>query len=263
MIRSLLIAAWLSQIAAPIARATDASRLLNVVKPVSRGAEDAALARQRLEKLKKELGLVDYLCLGAAEKTPDGKKSSVVPLIRSLIAGVSRCVDREGKAPGHDSFDKCLRDAGNDFHESIFVVGYPKRSDTSAIAIAETRERVSATLQNLSLPAPVPVRPPIPAAQTEATIGSELRPKTEEAFELVQHNQFEKAEPILDGILSALEKRLSENDTVYVCASDKAELDTYAKLHPEVKRLVWLDDSFADALHLKAYIAMARKQWAQ
>jgi tetratricopeptide (TPR) repeat protein len=136
-------------------------------------------------------------------------------------------------------------------------MGYPTAPRlASDRAIAETKERVAAAIHDLES---APPSAPLPGGKP---LGAEERPRTDEAGSLVKHNQLEAAEAILDAVITAVEAQMTSTSSVYICVTDAGEADAYKRFHPEVTRLVWLDASFTDALHLKGTIAQKRKQWS-
>jgi tetratricopeptide (TPR) repeat protein len=95
----------------------------------------------------------------------------------------------------------------------------------------------------------------------EEGTGASQRPRIQKAQQLLQEKQFDDAEALCDEILAFFEKQKSDPAATYVCVANREELEHYQKNRPRDEKVIWLDWSFGEALHIKAFIAVERKQW--
>jgi tetratricopeptide (TPR) repeat protein len=100
------------------------------------------------------------------------------------------------------------------------------------------------------------------AIALEPGTGSELRDKLLQAFDLQNKGKLAEAEQVLDAIIAEFEQRMTDPAARYVSLANKTELAAYQKENM-VKKVVWLDNVFGEALHRKVYLAAGRRKFPQ
>lgn len=94
-------------------------------------------------------------------------------------------------------------------------------------------------------------------------IGVGMRAGRDRAATLVRAGKLDEAAPLIGEILAFYAGHMLEPGRIYLSADSRRELEAqrgYYKVPAKVP-LVWFDGSFADALHLKAFVEGARRNW--
>lgn len=95
----------------------------------------------------------------------------------------------------------------------------------------------------------------------EAGLGADQRPLIVNAVSLIKAKQLNEAGHLLDQALATFRDRMTNPDAKYVSAPTKAELDAFSTESNTASTIIWLDWSFREALHLKAFIESTSKRF--
>ncbi len=95
----------------------------------------------------------------------------------------------------------------------------------------------------------------------EAGLGADQRPLIVKAVSLIKTQQLTDAGHLLDQALATFHGLMTNPDVKYVSAPTKAELDAFSTGSNTASNTIWVDWSFREALHLKAFIESASKRF--
>lgn len=93
--------------------------------------------------------------------------------------------------------------------------------------------------------------------------GSEQRERVALAVELALNDRLEEAHAVLDGVLHAFHDQMGDRAAIYVSVANAEELALFRQLVPEERAVIWLDWSFREALHAKAFLAVGERDFDQ
>jgi tetratricopeptide (TPR) repeat protein len=96
---------------------------------------------------------------------------------------------------------------------------------------------------------------------TEIGLGADQRPLIWTAASHIKEQRLAEAGTALDQALTAFRKQMIDPDAIYVSVATKDELETYKKEIKISGNTIWVDASFGQALHLKAFIESASKRY--
>jgi tetratricopeptide (TPR) repeat protein len=230
VLRSLL---FLAAVLVTTAVAADNSRLLQTVKAPEKHTKPAEGFRPNLQKLKVELGLLNYLCLDGLMKRGDDVIAA--PLFLDTMAKLVSCIEKEQRRPSTDDFSKCLQLAVSELYGFVAGVAYPTG--------------------NAPLCPPPP--PPAPVAPPSAPASA----KVDDALVLIRDNNIEKAEPLLDEAIVYFDGVVGSHATSYLCARSPQEAKKITATFPDRKNANFIDAAYCDALFAKAQLLARRKDF--
>jgi tetratricopeptide (TPR) repeat protein len=101
----------------------------------------------------------------------------------------------------------------------------------------------------------------VTAGNLETGVGAENRAVLGNAQRLMQQQKRDEAEKLVDTVLADFAKRMTDPAAAYLSFANREEVTHYLKEHPGTGKVIWLDWAFGDALHKKAFLAAARKDW--
>ena len=96
----------------------------------------------------------------------------------------------------------------------------------------------------------------------EKGLGAEKRTELSRAVTLMKQGKHDEANAVLDGVISFFEGKTTDPEATYVCVANREEYEAYLRDHAEEGKVIWLDWAFGEAIHRKAFMASARKDWA-
>lgn len=97
----------------------------------------------------------------------------------------------------------------------------------------------------------------------EHGVGAEHRAKVVLAVELAREERMEEAHTLLDGVLHAFHGSMVDRSAIYISVANAEEFALFRRLVPEDRDVIWLDWSFREALHTKAFIAVGDRDFEQ
>lgn len=100
------------------------------------------------------------------------------------------------------------------------------------------------------------------AAEVDFAMGSEERGRVEHAQSLMTSGRASEAWDEIDAVVRDFEARMQDPNAVYVSVADAAELARFRAEHPGA-RVVWIDWSYREALHMQAFLLANQEQYTQ
>jgi len=102
----------------------------------------------------------------------------------------------------------------------------------------------------------------VPPPQSEPGLGKELNPLVRQAIDNCKINKPDDAEKQLDEALAGFAKLRIDTTKEYLSFFNKAEYEAYLKESgKKAEQVVWMDLSYQQALHTKAYVTAGRKKY--
>lgn len=98
-------------------------------------------------------------------------------------------------------------------------------------------------------------------SSVEAGLGADQRPLVVTAVALIKAQRLTEAGDLLDQGLATFRGRMTIPDAMYVSAATRDELEVLSKEIHRPSNLIWVDWSFREVLHLKAFIESASKRF--
>jgi tetratricopeptide (TPR) repeat protein len=95
----------------------------------------------------------------------------------------------------------------------------------------------------------------------EAGLGADQRPVVRMAISHIKGRRLAEAGNVLDQALTAFRDKMRDPNAIYVSVATRDELEAYKKEIKASSNIVWMDASFGEALHLKAFIESASKRF--
>ncbi|MCS6291434.1 MAG: tetratricopeptide repeat protein [Nitrospira sp.] len=96
---------------------------------------------------------------------------------------------------------------------------------------------------------------------TEPGLGADQRQLVAVAVSHIKARRLSEADNILDQVLAVFRGKLTDPGAIYISAATRDEFADYKKTATVSGKIIWLDWSFREALHLKAFIEAASKRF--